>query len=99
MLADEPLQTAMLGGCLARERDPPPGNMAVWRGLTRLQDIAAGTTIGSDQRCGVIEDPAGGMPPGPVMGRCVPMRTEDHGVPSKDGSSPEPARASSEASL
>ena len=46
------LQIAMLGGYLARTRDPPPGNMVVWRGLTRLQDIAFGISIGSLQRCG-----------------------------------------------
>ena len=33
---------AMLGGYLAREKDPPPGNMVVWRGLTRLADILSG---------------------------------------------------------
>jgi hypothetical protein len=33
---------AKLGGYLAREKDPPPGNMVVWRGLTRLTDIVLG---------------------------------------------------------
>ena len=51
-LADYLLQIAMLGGYLARNRDPPPGNMVVWRGLTRLHDIAVGITIGADRRCG-----------------------------------------------
>jgi hypothetical protein len=46
------LQIAMLGGYLARMRDPPPGNMVVWRGLTKLQDIAFGIAIGSTRRCG-----------------------------------------------
>ncbi|WP_281431676.1 IS4 family transposase [Methylocystis sp. H62] len=46
------LQIAMLGGYLARTRDPPPGNMVVWRGLTKLQDIAFGIAIGSTRRCG-----------------------------------------------
>ena len=46
------LQIAMLGGYLARTRDPPPGNMVVWRGLTKLQDIAFGIAIGSSLRCG-----------------------------------------------
>jgi len=46
------LQIAMLGGYLARTRDPTPGNMVVWRGLTRLQDIALGISIGSILRCG-----------------------------------------------
>ncbi|MBM3845761.1 MAG: IS4 family transposase, partial [Verrucomicrobia bacterium] len=30
---------ARLGGYLARTHDPPPGNMVVWRGLSRLNDI------------------------------------------------------------
>jgi len=46
------LQIAMLGGYLARNHDPPPGNMVVWRGLTRLHDITLGIAIGSQQRCG-----------------------------------------------
>jgi hypothetical protein len=33
---------AKLGGYLARSKDPPPGNMVVWRGLTRLMDIHFG---------------------------------------------------------
>jgi hypothetical protein len=42
----------MLGGYLARHHDPPPGNMVVWRGLTRLRDITLGIAIGSERRCG-----------------------------------------------
>ena len=33
---------AKLGGYLARAKDPPPGNMVVWRGLARLMDIHLG---------------------------------------------------------
>ncbi len=33
---------AKLGGYLAREKDPPPGNMVIWRGLSRLTDIHIG---------------------------------------------------------
>ena len=33
---------AKLGGYLARAKDPPPGNMVLWRGLTRLTDIHFG---------------------------------------------------------
>ncbi len=51
-LADYLLQIAMLGGYLARKRDPPPGNMVVWRGLTRLHDIIVGITIGASRRYG-----------------------------------------------
>lgn len=46
------LQIAMLGGYLVRNHDPPPGNMVVWRGLTRLNDIAFGISIGTRRRCG-----------------------------------------------
>jgi hypothetical protein len=35
-------EVAKLGGYLARTSDPPPGNMVVWRGLTRLADILRG---------------------------------------------------------
>jgi len=38
---------ARLGGYLARASDPPPGNMVVWRGLSRLTDIELGFTIGA----------------------------------------------------
>ncbi len=46
------LQIAMLGGYLARNHDPPLGNMVVWRGMTRLNDIAFGISIGTRRRCG-----------------------------------------------
>jgi len=36
------LAIAKLGGDLAREKDPPPGNLVVWRGLSRLTDIHIG---------------------------------------------------------
>jgi hypothetical protein len=42
----------MLGGYLARKHDPPPGNMVVWRGLTRLNDIGFGIAISKSRRCG-----------------------------------------------
>ena len=51
-LATYLLQIAMLGGYLARNHDPPPGNMVVWRGLTRLNDVAIGISIGTRRRCG-----------------------------------------------
>jgi hypothetical protein len=37
---------AQLGGYLARETDPPPGNTVIWRGLSRLTDIKLGVMIG-----------------------------------------------------
>jgi 2,3-bisphosphoglycerate-dependent phosphoglycerate mutase len=36
---------ARLGGYLARTRDPPPGTMLMWRGLSRLTDIALGAKL------------------------------------------------------
>jgi hypothetical protein len=36
---------ARLGGYLARAGDAPPGNMIMWRGLTRLTDIEIGSEI------------------------------------------------------
>jgi hypothetical protein len=38
---------ARLGGYLARASDPPPGNMVMWRGMTRLTDIRFGAMIGA----------------------------------------------------
>jgi hypothetical protein len=37
---------AQLGGYLARNSDPPPGNETIWRGLTRLIDIQLGVIMG-----------------------------------------------------
>ena len=36
-----------LGGYLARASDSPPGNMDIWRGLSRLTDIEMGFLIGA----------------------------------------------------
>lgn len=36
---------AKLGGYLARNSDPPPGNIVMWRGLARLTDIKLGATL------------------------------------------------------
>ena len=36
---------ARLGGYLARSSDPPPGNVVIWRGLSRLTDIELGHEI------------------------------------------------------
>lgn len=51
-LATYVILIAMLGGYLARRRDPPSGNMVIWRGLTRLQDITFGISIAAQKRCG-----------------------------------------------
>ncbi len=37
---------ARLGGYLARANDSPPGNMVMWRGLSRLTDIELGFLLG-----------------------------------------------------
>jgi hypothetical protein len=39
---------ARLGGYLARANDPPPGNMVMWRGLSRLTDIEFGAVLGAE---------------------------------------------------
>jgi hypothetical protein len=36
---------ARLGGYLARRRDPPPGNLVLWRGFKRLVDIHIGFAL------------------------------------------------------
>jgi hypothetical protein len=41
-------KVAQLGGYLARATDSPPGNLVMWRGLSRLTDIELGATIGTD---------------------------------------------------
>ena len=46
-LADYLLCVARLGGYLARANDPPPGNIVMWRGLSRLTDIQLGFAIGA----------------------------------------------------
>ena len=46
-------KVARLGGYLARTRDPPPGNIVMWRGLSRLTDLALGAALAPDTlKCG-----------------------------------------------
>ncbi len=40
------LAVARLGGYLNRKRDGPPGNIVLWRGLSRLTDIHMGVELG-----------------------------------------------------
>lgn len=40
-------QLARLGGTLDRACDPPPGNIVIWRGMSRLSDIALGFKLGA----------------------------------------------------
>jgi hypothetical protein len=42
------IKLARLGGYLARNSDPPPGNETIWRGLTRLVDIQLGVLLGTE---------------------------------------------------
>ncbi|WP_057749000.1 hypothetical protein [Bradyrhizobium manausense] len=39
------IKIARLGGYLARANDPPPGNLIMWRGLSRFIDIATGAKL------------------------------------------------------
>lgn len=39
------IKIARLGGYLARANDPPPGNLIMWRGLSRFTDIATGAKL------------------------------------------------------
>ena len=41
------IKIARLGGYLARAKDAPPGNLVMWRGLSRLTDIELGFQIGA----------------------------------------------------
>jgi hypothetical protein len=45
-------EIARLGGYLARSHDPPPGNMIMWRGWSRLMDIQLGAELATSPRCG-----------------------------------------------
>lgn len=42
------MKVARLGGYLARTNDPPPGNMVMWKGLSRLTDIELGFQLRGD---------------------------------------------------
>jgi len=46
------MKIAQLGGYMARNSDPPPGNIIIWRGWNRLMDIIIGTEIIQNQTCG-----------------------------------------------
>lgn len=42
------IQLACLGGYLNRAKDPPPGNMVIWRGMSRLTDIELGYLLATE---------------------------------------------------
>lgn len=44
-ISDYLLCVAKLGGYLARANDSPPGNLVLWRGVSRLTDICLGFTV------------------------------------------------------
>lgn len=46
------VEIARLGGYLARSHDPPPGNMIMWRGWSRLMDIQLGAALATATTCG-----------------------------------------------
>lgn len=46
-LSDYLIKMARLGGYLGCASDPPPGNMVMWRGMSRLTDIALGASLGA----------------------------------------------------
>ncbi len=47
-LAFYAVKIARLGGYLNRKSDPPPGNIVMWRGLTRLTDIALSISLATE---------------------------------------------------
>jgi hypothetical protein len=46
-VSDYIIKIARLGGYLNRASDPPPGNMVMWRGMSKLNDIHLGFLLGS----------------------------------------------------
>lgn len=50
-LAHYLIKVACLGGYLARARDPPPGNIVMWRGWSRLMDMVLGADL-MQPKCG-----------------------------------------------
>lgn len=46
-------EIARLGGYLGRRHDPPPGNMIMWRGWTRLMDIQLGIELAAEPLLGI----------------------------------------------
>ena len=44
-LSKEIIKIAKLGGCLARASDPPPVNLVIWRGFSRLNNIHLGMLL------------------------------------------------------
>ena len=47
-IADYIVKISRFGGYLAHANDPPPGNIVMWRGMSRLTDIHLGVLIAGD---------------------------------------------------
>jgi hypothetical protein len=45
-------KVARLGGYMNRASDPPPGNIVMWRGLSKLADIRFGFNMAMEMTCG-----------------------------------------------
>ena len=45
-------KVAKLGGYMNRALDPPPGNMVMWRGFSKLSDIRFGFNMAMKMTCG-----------------------------------------------
>ena len=45
-------KVARLGGYMNRASDPPPGNIVMWRGLSKLADIRFGFNMAIEMTCG-----------------------------------------------
>lgn len=46
------VEIARLGGYLACSHDPPPGNLIMWRGWSRLMDTQFGAALAADTHVG-----------------------------------------------
>ncbi|WP_156434004.1 MULTISPECIES: hypothetical protein [Bradyrhizobium] len=67
------VKIARLGGYLARANDPPPGNIVIWRGLSRLTDLELGAAI--ELKLWVIESAAKRLPkPRRLIGSVTPIQ-------------------------
>ena len=45
-------KVAKLGGYMNRALDPPPGNIVMWRGFSKLADIRFGFNMAMKMTCG-----------------------------------------------
>jgi len=45
-------KVARLGGYMGRTLDPPPGNIVMWRGLSKLANLRLGFNMAMKMTCG-----------------------------------------------